>query len=66
MVGTIAMDQIVVDVGDDAVAEGDAVVLWGDPEAGAPSVAEWAEWADTITYDIATGIGVRVARFEQP
>ena len=66
VVGTIAMDQIVVDVGDDVVAEGDAVVLWGDPEAGAPSVAEWAEWAETITYDIATGIGVRVARFEQP
>jgi alanine racemase len=65
VVGTIAMDQIVVDVGDDVVAEGDAVVLWGDPEAGAPSVAEWAEWADTITYDIATGIGGRVARFEQ-
>jgi alanine racemase len=66
VVGTIAMDQIVVDVGDDVVAEGDVVVLWGDPETGAPSVAEWAEWADTITYDIATGIGVRVARFEQP
>ena len=65
IVGTIAMDQIVVDVGDDIVAEGDAVVLWGSPETGAPSVSEWAEWADTITYDIATGIGGRVSRFEQ-
>jgi len=66
VVGTIAMDQIVVDVGDVVVAEGDAVVLWGDPKSGAPSAAEWADWANTITYDIATGIGVRVARFEQP
>jgi len=66
VVGTIAMDQIVVDVGNDVVAEGDAVVLWGDAEIGAPSAAEWAAWANTITYDIATGIGGRVARFERP
>jgi alanine racemase len=66
VVGTIAMDQIVVDVGNDVVAEGDAVVLWGDAETGAPSAAEWAAWANTITYDIATGIGGRVARFERP
>ncbi len=66
VVGTIAMDQIVVDVGDDDVAEGDAVGIWGDRSAATPSVAEWAEWADTITYDIATGIGGRVARFERP
>jgi alanine racemase len=65
VVGTIAMDQIVVEVGDDTVAVGDAVVLWGDPENGSPSVTEWAEWADTISYDIATGIGGRVVRFEQ-
>ncbi|MDP4586417.1 MAG: alanine racemase [Microbacteriaceae bacterium] len=65
VVGTIAMDQFVVDVGDDVVTEGDAVGLWGDPQGGTPSVADWAEWADTITYDIATGIGSRVARFEQ-
>lgn len=65
VVGTIAMDQIVVEVGDDTVAVGDAVVLWGDPENGSPSVTEWAAWADTISYDIATGIGGRVVRFEQ-
>ena len=65
VVGTIAMDQIVVDVGNDVVAEGDAVGLWGDPRSGTPGIAEWAEWSDTITYDIATGIGGRVARFEQ-
>ena len=65
VVGTIAMDQIVVDVGNDVVDEGDAVVLWGDPKSGAPSAAEWADWADTISYDIATGVGGRVVRFEQ-
>ena len=36
-VGRIAMDQFLVDVGDDPVAVGDRVVLWGDPATGAPS-----------------------------
>jgi alanine racemase len=66
VVAGAALDVVVArEVGDDVVAEGDAVVLWGNPETGAPSVTEWAEWADTITYDIATGIGGRVSRFEQ-
>lgn len=65
VVGTIAMDQMVVDVGSDVVVEGDVAVVWGGPGAASPSVEEWAEWADTITYDVVTGIGGRVARFEQ-
>lgn len=66
VVGRIAMDQVVVDVGDDPVALGDSVGIWGDPADGTPSVSEWATWADTITYDIATGIGGRVTRVTVP
>lgn len=66
VVGRIAMDQIVVDVGDDDIAEGDRVGLWGNPQDGLPSVSEWAEWSDTITYDIVTGIGSRVVRIDAP
>jgi alanine racemase len=66
VVGRIAMDQIVVNVGDDEVAEGERVGIWGNPVDGLPSVSEWAEWADTITYDIATGIGSRVVRIDEP
>lgn len=62
VVGRIAMDQIVVDIGDADISEGDSVGIWGDPTDGTPSVSEWADWADTITYDIVTGIGSRVAR----
>lgn len=57
--GTVAMDQFVVDCGDDDVAPGDEVVLFGP---GGPSVQEWAEAAGTIDYEIVTRIGSRVPR----
>jgi alanine racemase len=61
-VGRIAMDQLIVDVGDDPVAVGDRAVLWGDPATGAPSAAEWARAAGTIGYEIVTRVGPRVPR----
>lgn len=60
VVGRIAMDQIVVDVGDTDIHEGDTVVIWGDDAEGAPTANDWAEWADTIPYDIVTHVGSRV------
>lgn len=60
--GRIAMDQFVVEVGDDAVALGDEVVLFGDPGTGVPGAADWARWADTIDYEIVTRLGSRVRR----
>lgn len=60
--GTIAMDQLVVDVGDADVAVGDRAVLWGDPATGAPSAGDWASAAGTIGYEIVTRIGPRVQR----
>lgn len=62
VVGRIAMDQFLVDVGDDQVAVGDRVVLWGDGASGVPSAEEWASWADTINYEIVTRVGPRVPR----
>lgn len=62
VVGRIAMDQFLVDVGDDEVAVGDEVVLFGDPATGAPSADEWGDAADTIGYEIVTRIGPRVPR----
>lgn len=60
--GRIAMDQFVVDLGDDEVRAGEPVVVFGDPATGVPSAAEWAAWAGTINYEIVTRIGPRVAR----
>ena len=60
--GRIAMDQFVVDVGDQDVAVGDEVILFGDPTLGMPSATDWADAADTINYEIVTRIGNRVPR----
>lgn len=60
--GRVAMDQIVVDVGDAPVRVGDRAVLFGDPSTGAPSATDWADAAGTIDYEIVTRIGPRVPR----
>lgn len=62
--GRVAMDQIVVDVGDHPVRLGDEAVLFGDPTLGLPSARQWADAAGTIDYDIVTRIGPRVVRRE--
>ena len=58
----VAMDQFVLDVGDDAVSVGDEVLLFGDPDAGAPSVDSLAEACSTINYEIVTRMGGRFKR----
>jgi alanine racemase len=60
--GRIAMDQFVVDVGDEPVSVGDEVVLFGDPTLGQPSATDWADAAGTINWEIVTRIGPRVPR----
>jgi alanine racemase len=60
--GTVCMDQFVVDFGDEPVAAGDEVVLFGPGDDGEPTAQEWGEALGTISYDIATGIGARVPR----
>ncbi|WP_447009485.1 alanine racemase [Saccharothrix hoggarensis] len=63
IVGRVCMDQVVVDCGDDAVAEGDEVVLFGPGDRGEPTAREWADTTGTIDYEIVTGMyRPRVAR----
>ncbi|BCJ43440.1 alanine racemase [Actinoplanes ianthinogenes] len=62
IVGRIAMDQVVVDVGDLPVRAGDRVVLFGPGDEGEPTVADWARWAETNPHEILTGVGPRVRR----
>jgi len=62
LVGRVSMDQVVVDLGDDAVDTGNIATIFGPGHAGEPTVAEWAAWVDTIEHEIVTGIGSRVAR----
>jgi len=58
----IAMDQFVLDVGDDLVQVGDEVVLFGDPRTGANSVDDFAAACSTINYEIVTRMGGRFKR----
>jgi alanine racemase len=60
--GTVCMDQLVVDVGDDPVAEGDEVVLFGPGDRGEPTAEDWARACGTISYEIVTRVGPRVPR----
>lgn len=62
IVGTVAMDQVVVDLGELHAVPGDAVTLFGPGDAGEPTAEEWAAAADTIGYEVVTRIGGRVAR----
>ena len=58
----IAMDQFVIDVGDDDVTAGDLVTIFGDSAAGVPSADDLAEAANTINYEIVTRMGGRFKR----
>jgi alanine racemase len=60
--GTITMDQIVVDVGDDPVEVGDEVVLLGSQGEAEITADEWAELLGTINYEIVCGFGPRMPR----
>ena len=60
--GTVCMDQLVIDFGDEPVTEGEEVVLFGPGDEGEATAQEWGEELGTISYEIVTGIGARVPR----
>ncbi|UKF28807.1 alanine racemase [Clavibacter nebraskensis] len=60
--GRIAMDQLVLDVGDLPVEVGDTAVILGPGHRGEPTAEEWAGWAETIGDEIVTRVGPRVDR----
>ena len=65
ILGRVSMDQIVVDAEACAAREGDEVVLIGKQGEAEISADEVAGWAQTISYEILTGIGARVPRVLQ-
>jgi alanine racemase len=60
--GTVTMDQLMVDTGDDPVEVGDEVALIGRQGDEEITANEWAERLGTIGYEIVCGIGARVPR----
>ncbi len=62
--GTVCMDMFMVDLGDpkgpaSRIQEGDEVILFGE---GGPSALDVADWAETIPYEVCTGVSARVPR----
>lgn len=62
VIGTIAMDQIVVNIGNDSAYNNDEVVLIGGHDQNRLTCEELAKWANTIPYEILTNINTRVPR----
>lgn len=63
IVGTVTMDQLLVDCGPGAeVRRGDEVVLIGAQGYESIGAWEWATKCDTIAYEVTCGISVRVPR----
>jgi alanine racemase len=62
IVGAVTMDQLMVDVGDQAVAVGDEVVVIGEQEGERVTAEEWADRLGTIGYEVVCGVSRRIAR----
>jgi alanine racemase len=58
----VAMDQFVLDIGDDTAALGDEVVIFGDAAKGEPTAMDLARASESIPYEIVTRLGSRVKR----
>lgn len=62
IVGRVAMDVCVVDVGDADIARGAEVVFFGDPAEGHPSLEEWTDATGWSAAEIVAAVGVRAER----
>lgn len=63
VIGRICMDHTMIDVGGlTGISAGDSVVIFGNPETGAPSAEKLAESMGTISYEVLTMVSGRVPR----
>jgi len=62
LAGTVTMDQIVIDIGDDDYEVGDEVVLLGAQGDEEITADEWAGELGTISYEVVCSIGPRIPR----
>ena len=60
--GTVTMDQLMVDCGDDAVEAGDEVVLMGRQDREEIPAEQIATWMGTVNYEIVCMVSERVPR----
>jgi len=62
IVGRVAMDVCVVDVGAAGIARGAVAVFLGDPQAGEPVIAEWVGATGLGAAELITVVGQRSLR----
>jgi len=62
MVGTVTMDHIMVDVGNDPVQIGDEVLIWGNSPQGEIQALDVAAKIGTIPYELTCGVSRRIRR----
>ena len=62
VVGSICMDQIMVDIGWDEAFNGEEVILLGKQKDNMITVEDLSSWADMINYEILCAINTRVPR----
>jgi len=61
-VGTICMDQMMVNIEWDSAYNGDEVILLGKSVSESITVEDMATWANTVPYEILTSVNGRVPR----
>jgi alanine racemase len=62
IVGRVAMDACVIDLGGLHAEPGDEVVFFGDPARGEPSLADWVTATGLAAAEIAVLAGARAQR----
>ncbi len=62
ILGRVCMDQFVVGLHGELPRPGTDVVLFGPGDLGEPTAQDWAEAVGTISYEIVTRLGGRLAR----
>jgi alanine racemase len=62
IVGRVAMNALVVELGDAGSAAGEPVVVFGDPARGEPPVAEWSASIDRPAEEVTAVFGRHLTR----
>lgn len=62
IVGRVAMDVCVVEVGDAAIHRGEEVLFLGDPAQDEPSLAAWVRATGLTPAELVTTVGLRATR----
>jgi len=60
--GTVNMNQIILELGDEPAEAGDEVILFGPGDQGEPTAQEWADLLGTLSYEIVTRFTGKVPR----